>query len=195
MRKLLKTISLIVAPPVIIHRDGLVGVGHHGDEHVEKHDDVTHGVETEHEQGPEPGEFLYSCSNNCNNCPREMLYIFLSQHLECRNCKKSLQKYKQTRSANRANFASFFLPFSSKSERLTRPKTAQNKDWVVSKRLQNLLHMRQDACPPLHFSWLNSQSFFSKANLTMRYVITLKNSNIFYKNIRIFAHQPKYSSS
>ena len=88
-----------------------------------------------------------------------------------------------------------FLPFSSKSERLTRPKTAQNKDWVVSKRLQNLLQMRQDACPLLHLSWLNSQSFFSKANLTLRYVITLKNSNIFYKNIRIFAHQPKYSSS
>ena len=37
-----------------------------------------------------------------------MLYIFLSQHLECRNCKKSLQKYKQTRSANRANFVRFF---------------------------------------------------------------------------------------
>ena len=48
---------------VRFERDGLVGVGHHGDEHVEEDDDVTHGVETEHEQGPETGEFLYSCSN------------------------------------------------------------------------------------------------------------------------------------
>ena len=61
------------------------------------------------------------------------------------------------------------------------PKTAQNKDWVVSNRLQNLLQIRQAACRDL--SWLNSHSFFSKANLTLRYVITLKNSNIFYKNI------------
>ena len=52
-----------VVPPVIVHRDGLVGVGHHGDEHVEEDDDVTDGVEAEHEQGPKPGEFLYSCSN------------------------------------------------------------------------------------------------------------------------------------
>ena len=39
---------MIVGPPVIVHRDGLVGVGHHGDEHVEQDDDVTHGVEAEH---------------------------------------------------------------------------------------------------------------------------------------------------
>ena len=63
MRKLLKTISQIVAPPVIVHRDGLVGVGHHGDQHVEKDDDGADVVEAEHQQGPEPGEFLYSCSN------------------------------------------------------------------------------------------------------------------------------------
>lgn len=36
----------------------MVRVGHHGDEHVEQHDDVDHGVRAEGEQRPEPREAL-----------------------------------------------------------------------------------------------------------------------------------------
>ena len=38
--------------------DGLVGVGHHGDQHIEQDDDVAGDVTAKHEQGPEPGEVL-----------------------------------------------------------------------------------------------------------------------------------------
>jgi hypothetical protein len=33
-------------------RDDCVGVGHHGDQHVEQHDDVAHRVTAEHQQAP-----------------------------------------------------------------------------------------------------------------------------------------------
>ena len=128
---------------------------------------------------------------NCKNC-QEMLYIFLSQHSKMQELQKIPAEVNRLAQQTEITLSEF-LPFSSKSERLTRPKTAQNKDWVVSKRLQKRLQMRQAPCRD--FSWLNSHSFFSKENLTLRYAITLKNSNIFYKNIKIFAHQPKYPSS
>lgn len=38
------------------HVDHVVGVGHHGDQQVEEHNDVDHGVRAEHEHGPEPRE-------------------------------------------------------------------------------------------------------------------------------------------
>ena len=53
----------MVGSPVVVDGDGLVGVGHHGDEHVEEDDDVTDRVEAEHQEGPEAGELLYPCSN------------------------------------------------------------------------------------------------------------------------------------
>ena len=51
---------MVGVAPVVVDGDGLVGVGHHGDQHVEQDDDVAHRVEAEHEQRPEPREFLYS---------------------------------------------------------------------------------------------------------------------------------------
>lgn len=36
--------------------DHVVGVGHHGNQQVEKHDDVDDGVRAEHKHGPEPRE-------------------------------------------------------------------------------------------------------------------------------------------
>ena len=44
--------------PVWLDRDGLVGGGHHSDQHVEQNDDVAAGVAAEHQQRPEPGEVL-----------------------------------------------------------------------------------------------------------------------------------------
>ena len=41
------------------YRDDLVGIRHHGNEHVQQHDDVYHGVRAEHEESPESGEALY----------------------------------------------------------------------------------------------------------------------------------------
>ena len=38
----------MVGSPVVVDGDGLVGVGHHGDEHVEEDDDVADRVEAEH---------------------------------------------------------------------------------------------------------------------------------------------------
>ena len=52
--------GLSVCPPVVVDRDALIGVAHHGDEHVEEDDDVAAGVDTEHQQSPESSEFLYS---------------------------------------------------------------------------------------------------------------------------------------
>ena len=49
-----------VTPPVIVDRDGLVGIGHHGDQHVEEDDDVAHRVTAEHEQSRKPGNMLAS---------------------------------------------------------------------------------------------------------------------------------------
>ena len=42
------------------YRDDLIGIRHHGNEHVQQHDDVDHGVRAEHEESPESGEALYS---------------------------------------------------------------------------------------------------------------------------------------
>ena len=36
----------------------MVGVVHHGDEQVEKDDDVDHGEAAEHDEGPEAGKLL-----------------------------------------------------------------------------------------------------------------------------------------
>ena len=42
------------------NRDELVGMVHHGDEKIEKDDYVDYGECTEHDEPPEPGEFLNS---------------------------------------------------------------------------------------------------------------------------------------
>lgn len=39
-------------------RDELVGMIHHCDQEIEKHDDVDDGEAAEHDQAPEPGELL-----------------------------------------------------------------------------------------------------------------------------------------
>ena len=51
----------MVGSPVVVDGDGLVGVGHHGDEHVEQHDDEAAAVDPEHQQRPEPRELLDTC--------------------------------------------------------------------------------------------------------------------------------------
>ena len=51
----------MVVSPVVVDGDGLVGVGHHGDEHVEQHDDEAAAVDPEHQQRPEPRELLDTC--------------------------------------------------------------------------------------------------------------------------------------
>ena len=54
----LKVLSICL--PVVIDGDTLIGVAHHGDEHVEEDDDVAAWVDAEHQQSPEPSELLYS---------------------------------------------------------------------------------------------------------------------------------------
>ena len=39
----------------------MIGVIHHGDQEIEKHDDVDDGEAAEHDETPEPSEFLDSC--------------------------------------------------------------------------------------------------------------------------------------
>ena len=56
----------IQLPPVIVDWDGLVGVRHHGDQHVEQDDYIATGVDAEHQQSPETGEFFYTC-DDCKN--------------------------------------------------------------------------------------------------------------------------------
>ena len=34
--------------PVVVDGDGLVGVGHHGNEHVEEHNDIANRVTSKH---------------------------------------------------------------------------------------------------------------------------------------------------
>ena len=51
----------MVGSPVVVDGDGLVGVGHHGDEHVEQHDDEAAAVDPKHQQRPEPRELLDTC--------------------------------------------------------------------------------------------------------------------------------------
>ena len=46
--------------PVIINGDWLIGVGHHGNKHVQQYDDVAAAVDSKHQEGPESREFLYS---------------------------------------------------------------------------------------------------------------------------------------
>ena len=41
--------------------DQLIGVIHHGDQEIEKHDDVDNREASKHNQTPEPSEFLDSC--------------------------------------------------------------------------------------------------------------------------------------
>ena len=53
---------MVGVAPVVVDGDGLVGVGHHGDEHVEQHDDQAAAVDPEHQQRPEPRELLDTCS-------------------------------------------------------------------------------------------------------------------------------------
>ena len=53
---------MVGVAPVVVDGDGLVGVGHHGDEHVEQHDDQAAAVDPEHQQRPEPRELLDTCT-------------------------------------------------------------------------------------------------------------------------------------
>ena len=46
--------------PVIVHRNYLVGVGHHSYQHVEKNNDVATRIDAKHEQGPKSCELLDS---------------------------------------------------------------------------------------------------------------------------------------
>ena len=41
--------------------DQLIGVIHHGDQEIEKHDDVDNREASKHDQSPEPGELLDAC--------------------------------------------------------------------------------------------------------------------------------------
>ena len=43
-----------------LHDSHLVGVGHHGNQHVKEDDDVAHWVTAEHEQSRKPGNMLAS---------------------------------------------------------------------------------------------------------------------------------------
>ena len=45
----------------------MIWVGHHGNEHVEQDDDVAAGVDTKHQQRPEPGELFDSWEIHINN--------------------------------------------------------------------------------------------------------------------------------
>ena len=64
---------------VWFHRYWLVWVGHHGNQHVEQHDDVAHWVAPEHQQRPEPCKILdprelkISEVHQSKNCPEKWL--------------------------------------------------------------------------------------------------------------------------
>ena len=68
---------MVGVAPVVVDGDGLVGVGHHGNEHVEQHNDQAAAVDPEHQQRPEPCKILdprelkISEVHQSKNCPEK----------------------------------------------------------------------------------------------------------------------------
>ena len=125
--------------PVVVDRYWLIWIGHHGDQHVEEDNDVATGIDAEHQQCPEPGEFFYTCNRtesnswasikNCKKCQEKADQKNISQYLKYFPESKTIRKI--NRFSKQTEFDLYYLSVQSpkgwRAQKLPKTRTGSSQ--------------------------------------------------------------------